>query len=118
MSEEESEVKQISCKTLKKAIANKDIESCVVNLRGHFKCGSGKDLNISESSALIELLVKEEYLEEAIEVTKQMLVREAYPLPRIFRFLLNRLASTGKVEAMNDIGSYLKPKIKKEVVRW
>ena len=61
------------------------------------------------------MLVKDEYLEEAIEVTEKMLVREAYPLPRIFRFLLNRLASKGEVEAMHTIGSYLTPKIKKEV---
>lgn len=42
-------------------------------------------------------------------------MREAYPLPRIFRFLLNRLAAQGQVEAMSRIGSYLTPKIKKEV---
>lgn len=104
----------VSYRKLKRDIANKDIEACVVTYRGLQRCG-GKDLNITESSGLIELFVKGDYLDDAIEVTKKMLVREAYPLPRIFRFLLNRLAANGQVEAMNTIGSYLTPKIKKEV---
>ncbi len=56
----------------------------------------GKDLNITESSGLIELLVKDDLIEEAVDVTERMLSREAYPMPRIFRFLLNRLASRYK----------------------
>jgi len=33
----------------------------------------------------------------------------------IFRFLLNRLASSGKVEMMNQLGQYLSTDVKKEV---
>jgi hypothetical protein len=44
-----------------------------------------------------------------------MLQRDTYPMPKIFRFLLNRLASTGSVELMNAIGSYLTTTVKKEV---
>ena len=53
-------------------------------------------MNITESSGLIELLVKDDLIEEAVDVTERMLSREAYPMPRIFRFLLNRLASRYK----------------------
>jgi len=99
---------------LKKAITNKDVDACVSNYRGLEKAG-GKDLNVTESSTLIELFVKADLAEDAVAVTERMLMREAYPLPRIFRFLLNRLAAQGQVEAMSRIGSYLTPKIKKEV---
>lgn len=99
---------------MKKAIANKDTESCLACYKALEKNG-GKDLNVTESSTLIELFVKGDHIEEAITVTERMLAREAYPLPRIFRFLLNRLASHGHIEAMSRIGSYLTPKIKKEV---
>ena len=44
-----------------------------------------------------------------------MLRRDTYPMPKIFRFLLNRLAAGGEVDSMLRIGSYLSPKIKKEV---
>ena len=75
----------------------------------------GKDLNITESSSLIELLVKEDLIEEAVDVTERMLSREAYPMPRIFRFLLNRLATKGEVESMTRLGVYLTSRIRKEV---
>ena len=62
-----------------------------------------------------ELLVKEEVLRDATDVTEKMLQRSTYPMPKIFRFLLNRLAATGQVELMNTIGQYLTTTVKKEV---
>eukprot|EP00093_Oithona_nana_P010189 10189.XXX_320790_322863_1 [CDS] Oithona nana genome sequencing. len=97
-----------SHRKLKKAIATKDLNACLENYRG-------QDLNVTEASSLIEMFVKEDMLSEAMEVTERMLSKESYPLPRIFRFLLNRLAAKGQVEAMCIIGTYLTPKIKKEV---
>lgn len=112
--EEQSALQSYYYRKLKKAIGNKEIDDCIANYRGLEKFG-GKDLNVTESSTLIELFVKGDFVEEAIVVTERMLAREAYPLPRIFRFLLNRLAAKGQVDAMNRIGFYLTPKIKKEV---
>ena len=116
-----------SHRKLKKAIANRDLNACLEHYRG-------QDLNVTEASSLIEMFVKEDMLSEAMEVTERMLSKESYPLPRIFRFLLNRytcqyshleiviaifllfrLAAKGQVEAMCIIGTYLTPKIKKEV---
>jgi len=112
--EEKTALQSHSYRKLKKAITNKDIDACITNYRGLEKAG-GKDLNVTESSTLIEIFVKADLADDAISVTERMLMREAYPLPRIFRFLLNRLAANGQVEAMTMIGSYLTPKIKKEV---
>ena len=73
----------------------RDVKASLEHYKGLEKVG-GKDLNITESSGLIELLVKDDLIEEAVDVTERMLSREAYPMPRIFRFLLNRLASRYK----------------------
>ena len=73
-------------------------------------------MNVTESSSLIELLVKEgSRVREAADIAEDMLRRDTYPMPKIFRFLLNRLAAGGEVDSMLRIGSYLSPKIKKEV---
>jgi len=99
---------------LKKAIGNKDTEACLKHYNVLERGGVGH-LNVTESSTLIELFVKADHITEALEVTELMLSREAYPLPRVFRFLLNRLAALGEVEAMTRIGACITPKIKKEV---
>ena len=55
------------------------------------------------------------FLQSATNVAEKMLQRDTYPMPKIFRFLLNRLASTGHVEMMNTIGHYFTTAVKKEV---
>ena len=72
-------------------------------------------VNVTDSSSLIELLVKSNRVKEATNVAETILASDAYPIPKIFRFLLNRLASNGEVEAMSKFGQYLTPRIKKEV---
>ena len=76
---------------------------------------SGKVVNVTETSSLIEQLVRADMTHEATEVTKSMLLRNTHPLPKIFRFLLNKLAVSGSVEDINAIGQYLSTKIKKDV---
>lgn len=100
-------------KTLKQALQDKEVETaleCYEELDG-----AGKRLNVTESSNLIELLIKSDMVGPATAITEQMLHRDAYPMPKIFRFLLNRLASMGEVEMVNNIGECLSPKVKKEV---
>jgi pentatricopeptide repeat protein len=76
---------------------------------------SGKVVNVTETSSLIEQLVRADLTHEATEITQSMLVRNTHPLPKIFRFLLNKLAITGAVEDINAIGQFLSTKIKKDV---
>ena len=98
---------------LKKAIAK---ESSVDGLAAFNELEkTGKQVNVTEMSSLVELLVKDDHLQDATHVTEKMLQRDTYPMPKIFRFLLNRLASTGHVELMNTIGQYLTTSVKKEV---
>jgi len=112
--EEQLAIQALHHRKLKKALASKNTKACIEHFKGLERVG-GKDLNITESSSLIELLVKEDLIEDAVDVAEKMLSREAYPMPRIFRFLLNRLASKGEVEAMTRLGVYLTSRIRKEV---
>jgi len=52
---------------------------------------------------------------EASNITQGMLVRNTHPLPKIFRFLLNKLATSGSVEQILQLGHFLPTKIKKDV---
>lgn len=111
--EEQMSLQALYHRQLKKGLTNKNAKEsleCYLELEK-----TGKELNVTESSALIELLVKEDLCNEATAIADKMLARETYPMPKIFRFLLNRLASGGQVESMNKLGSYLTPRVKKEV---
>merc|ERR1719220_81523 len=75
----------------------------------------GKTTNVTETSALIEQLIRAEMMMEASNLTKGMLMRNTHPLPKIFRFLLNKLAVAGSVEEILELGQLLPTKIKKDV---
>merc|ERR1719433_1193875 len=75
----------------------------------------GKTTNVTETSALIEQLIRADMMMEASSLTKGMLMRNTHPLPKIFRFLLNKLAVAGSVEEILELGQFLPTKIKKDV---
>ena len=75
----------------------------------------GKSTNVTETSALIEQLLRADMMREASDITQAMLVRNTHPLPKIFRFLLNKLAVSGSVEEILQLGQFLPTKIKKDV---
>ena len=74
-----------------------------------------KTVNVTETSTLIEQLIKNERLEEASELAEFMLSKNVYPQPKIFRFLLNKMAAAGLADPMERIGLLLNARIKKEV---
>merc|ERR1719273_1714129 len=76
---------------------------------------TGKIVNVTETSALVEQLIRADMMREAAALTMSMLRRNTHPLPKVFRFLLNKLALAGAVEEMEAIGPYLGPKVKKDV---
>jgi len=76
---------------------------------------TGKIVNVTETSALVEQLIRSDMTREAAALTMSMLRRNTHPLPKVFRFLLNKLALAGAVEEMEAIGPYLGPKVKKDV---
>lgn len=70
-------------------------------------------LTINDYSHLLENLAKEERQNEAAKLCLEMLKKNMHPLPRIFRFLLNKIANTGDVETMESIGNKLNSDMKK-----
>ena len=64
---------------------------------------------------MIEQLIRADMMMEASSLTKGMLMRNTHPLPKIFRFLLNKLAVAGSVEEILELGQFLPTKIKKDV---
>ncbi len=98
---------------LKRLVTNGEAENALSVYRNLEQ--AGKTVNVTETSALIEQLVRTDMMSEAVEITQSMLMRNMHPMPKIFRFLLNKLASNGAVEDINAIGNYLSSKIKKDV---
>lgn len=70
-------------------------------------------MNVNDYSALLEILVKAERLNEAAKLCFEMLRKNLYPIPRIFRFLLNKIANNGDVKTIESIGNKLSSDMKK-----
>ena len=45
----------------------------------------GRHVNVTETSSLVEQLIRADMTVEASEVTRGMLARDTHPLPKIFR---------------------------------
>merc|ERR1719357_654777 len=98
---------------LKRAIASSKADEGLTAYKAMERLG--RVANVTETSALVEQLIKADLMKEAGDITRGMLIRDTHPLPKIFRFLLNKLATLGSVEEILSIGQYLPTKIKKDV---
>jgi len=98
---------------LKKAIASGNADDGLSAYKAMEKLG--RIVNVTETSALVEQLIRIDKVTEAGEITRAMLLRDTHPLPKIFRFLLNKLAVNGSVDEILSIGQFLPTKIKKDV---
>ncbi|XP_076067194.1 bicoid stability factor [Oratosquilla oratoria] len=76
---------------------------------------SGKQLSVTSTSKLIEAMVKEERYDEALRLTKEMMGKGQHPTPKIFKFLLNKLASVGDVDSFLYFDEHLSQSVKKAV---
>jgi pentatricopeptide repeat protein len=63
--------------------------------------------SVRDCSMLIESLAAAERVSEASRLVHEMLSHGIYPLPRVFRFILNKLALSGDIEAIASIGIQL-----------
>lgn len=73
------------------------------------------NISDSERSLLIEKLLQSNRLNEAKKITLDMLNRNTRPSYKIFRFLLNRLALVGDVDALESISRKLSGQDKKQL---
>lgn len=94
-----------------KALKEKNINSAIQSKKEVEE--SGGRLSVTEESKLLELFVQESKLEEAAKLAREMIVTGQYPLPRVFKFLLNQLAKAGNVEAIEFFDKYIDENLKR-----
>ncbi|KAK9707701.1 Pentacotripeptide-repeat region of PRORP [Popillia japonica] len=70
---------------------------------------------INDDSNLIEKLIQENRIQEATNLTRDLLQKNQTPMTRVFRFLLNKLANNGDVKTIEELGTYLNKDVKKLV---
>ena len=68
-----------------------------------------------EKSKVIEALAKNGRLNDANKLVFEMLNEKVYPRLNIFRFYLNKLATSGDTETMEQIGNLIDSELKKEL---
>lgn len=72
-------------------------------------------ISLTDRSLIIEALVKNGKLKQATTAVFALLDEKLTPLPRIFRFYLNRLAINGESETLQKVGAHLSAETKKIV---
>ncbi|XP_035911020.1 leucine-rich PPR motif-containing protein, mitochondrial isoform X2 [Anopheles stephensi] len=69
--------------------------------------------NLTEQSAVIEALVNRDRLSEASKMVLALLEQKLFPIPRTFKYFLNKLAISGDVATFERIGSLLSDDLKR-----
>ncbi|XP_058819809.1 leucine-rich PPR motif-containing protein, mitochondrial [Topomyia yanbarensis] len=72
-------------------------------------------INLTEKSMVIEALVNRDRLNEASKLVLKMLDENLHPIPRIFKYFLNKLAATGDLETFEQINTRLPDNVKRLV---
>ncbi|XP_005185081.3 leucine-rich PPR motif-containing protein, mitochondrial [Musca domestica] len=97
---------------LRKALKNNDLEAA---LEAKNKLNANEQPSLMDTSHLIEQLVRAGRLSEATKYVNEMLASKLYPLPKVFKFYLNRIANSGDLETMQMIGQQLNEEQKRVI---
>lgn len=106
----ESNIPQNTASVFRHALKNNEIDQAL-QLKGSVV----NQLNLNDYSLLLESLVKLDRQNEANKLVFEMLKKNIQPLPRVFRFFLNKVANIGDVETIEYIGNKLSSDMKKLV---
>lgn len=79
------------------------------------KLQPSEKISLTERSIVIETLLKNDQLAKATEMVLELMRENVHPIPRIFRFYLNKLATSGDTATLDKIGSQLSSETKKLV---
>ena len=109
---EKEPVKELSpdMTDLKRAIKSGDVDT-ILKAKSNVK--DSDKLTITDKSLIIEACVKADRLNEASKLVMEMLETKNHPIPRIFRFFLNKIANAGDLSTLNAIGEKLSAETKK-----
>ncbi|XP_055858691.1 leucine-rich PPR motif-containing protein, mitochondrial [Episyrphus balteatus] len=79
------------------------------------KLPSGQSPSVNDISQIIENLIHAQRLSEATKHVFELLDKGRRPIPKVFKFYLNKVAATGDVETIERIGEKLTNEQKKVV---
>lgn len=88
----------------RKALRTNDVDAAV-ELKTQMK--PNEPLSVTDTSHLIEQLVRADRLSEATKYVNELLASKLHPVPKVFKFYLNRIANSGDLETMQTIGQQL-----------
>uniref|UniRef100_A0A182QIP6 Uncharacterized protein n=1 Tax=Anopheles farauti TaxID=69004 RepID=A0A182QIP6_9DIPT len=71
--------------------------------------------NLTEQSAIIEALVNRDRLTEASKLVLGLLEQRLFPVPRTFKYFLNKLAINGDVATFDRIGALITDDLKRQI---
>ncbi|XP_065092380.1 leucine-rich PPR motif-containing protein, mitochondrial [Ochlerotatus camptorhynchus] len=75
---------------------------------------TGNDkLNLTEQSLVIEALVNRDRLNDASKLVLELLEQNLHPIPRIFKYFLNKLATSGDLATFEHIGEMITDEVKR-----
>lgn len=64
-------------------------------------------MSVRDGTALAEALAAADRVGDATRVVHEMLTHKIYPLPRVFRFVLNKMALSGDIDGIAAVGIQL-----------
>nr|XP_040237035.2 leucine-rich PPR motif-containing protein, mitochondrial [Anopheles coluzzii] len=76
---------------------------------------SAQKPNLTEQSAVIEALVNRDRLSEASKLVLDLLEQKLFPIPRTFKYFLNKLAISGDVATFDRIGALISDDLKRQI---
>lgn len=76
---------------------------------------AGDKVSVTDQSVYIESLLNADRQDAANQMLQEMLANKQFPIPRIFRFYLNKVAGAGDVATMQQINEQISPECKKLV---
>ncbi|XP_052871325.1 leucine-rich PPR motif-containing protein, mitochondrial-like, partial [Anopheles cruzii] len=97
---------------LKQAIKSSNLDRI---LDAYEKVDSREKLNLTEQSAVIDALINRDRLTEATKLVMNILEQKLFPIPRTFKFFLNKLALTGDVETFDRISALISDDLKRQI---
>uniref|UniRef100_W4VRN5 Putative bicoid mrna stability factor n=1 Tax=Corethrella appendiculata TaxID=1370023 RepID=W4VRN5_9DIPT len=97
---------------LRKALKTGDVDKIIASKQ---KITANDKLSVNDRSRMIEEFTKSERFNEATKLVAEMLGQKIFPIPRVFRFYLNRIAANGEVETLNKLSSLIPADLKKVI---
>lgn len=108
----ESKPKSETLIAFKKAARSNDIDKAIEAKK---RLLSTDKVSVTDYSTYIESLLNADRLNEASKSVIELLEAKAYPVPRVFRFYMNKAGNAGDIESLTHIGSLISEDTKKLV---